>query len=133
MFRIIVFLGVFALFAFAENCDFSNEAQRECEIDIKNPPLMLHKFAKADGSEYSEYRACINGGDIEIDNARFEVLDCSMVESKSGNLTEGVSITNGKNLLKNKIVTLKQDNVLMRVAGDLIIDSGVRFNIKNLK
>ena len=133
MFRIIVFLGIFALFAFAENCDFSNEAQRECEIDIKNPPLMLHKFAKADGSEYSEYRACINGGDIEIDNARFEVLDCSMVESKSGNLTEGVSITNGKNLLKNKIVTLKQDNVLMRVAGDLIVDSGVRFNIKNPK
>ena len=133
MFRIIVFLGIFALFAFAENCDFSNEAQRECEIDIKNPPLMLHKFAKADGSEYAEYRACINGGDIEIDNARFEVLDCSMVESKSGNLTEGVSITNGKNLLKNKIVSLKQDNVLMRVAGDLIIDSGVRFNIKNPK
>lgn len=133
MFRVIVSLGIVLLFAFAENCDFTNEAQSECEIDIKNPPLMLHKFAKADGSEYAEYRACINGGDIEIDNVRYEVLDCSMVESKSGNLTEGISITNNKNLLKNKIVTLKQDNVLMRVAGDLIIDSGVRFNIKNPK
>lgn len=133
MLRIIVSLGVTLLFAFAENCDFSNEAQRECEIDIKNPPLMLHKFAKADGSEYSEYRACINGGDIEIDNTRYEVLDCSMVESKGGNLTEGVSLNNSANLLKNKIVTIKQDNVLMRVAGDLIIDSGVRLNIKNPK
>lgn len=133
MLRIIVSLGIVLLFAFAENCDFTNEAQSECEIDIKNPPLMLHKFDKADGSEYAEYRACINGGDIEIDNARYEVLDCSMVESKSGNLTEGISITNNKNLLKNKIITLKQDNVLMRVAGDLIIDSGVRFNIKNPK
>lgn len=132
MFRIIISLGFALLFAFAENCDFSKE-QSECEIDIKNPPLMLHKFAKDDGSEYSEFRACINGGDIEIDDVRFEVLDCSMVESKSGNLTEGANISNSNNLVKNKIITLKQDNVLMRVAGDLIIDSGVRFNIKNPK
>lgn len=133
MIRIALSLGFALLFAFAENCDFSNEAQRECEIDIKTPPLMLHKFVNADGKEYSEYRACINGGDIEIDNTRYEVLDCSMVESKSGNLTEGVSLTNGKNILKNKIVILKQDNILMRVAGDLIIDSGIRLNIKNPK
>lgn len=133
MIKIALSLGFALLFAFAENCDFSNEAQRECEIDIKNPPLMLHKFANADGKEYSEYRACINGGDIEIDNTRYEVLDCSMVESKDGKLTEGVSLTNGANLLKNKVVTLKQDNILMRVAGDLIIDSGIRLNVKNPK
>lgn len=130
MIRIIISLGLIALFAFAETCDFSNESQNECEIDIQNPPRMLHKFVRDDGSEYSEYRACISAGDVELNGRQLSVLDCSMVESKDGSLTEGVSITNGNNLLKNKIITLKQNNILMRVAGDFIIDSGVRFNTK---
>ena len=133
MIRIIVFLGLSLLFANATNCDFSNESQRECEIDINNPPLMLHKFADANGNAYSEYRACRYGGIIEMNQVRHQVLDCSMVESRSGHLTEGVSITNGANLLKNKIISIKQDNVLLRVAGDFIIDSGVRINHKNPK
>lgn len=123
-------LGLIALFAFAETCDFSNELQNECEIDIQNPPRMLHKFVRDDGSEYSEYRACISAGTVELDGRQLSVLDCSMVESRDGSLTEGVSITNNNNLLKNKIITLKQNNILMRVAGDFIIDSGVRFNTK---
>lgn len=133
MFRIILTLGFTLVFAFAQHCNFNDEKQDECEIDIKNPPLMLHKFINGDGSEFSEYRACMNEGDIEIDDVRYEVLDCSMIESKNGNLTEGVTINNGKNLITNRLVTIKQDNVLLRVAGDFVLDSGIRFNIKNPK
>ncbi|MGX3011053.1 hypothetical protein ACWIUD_05765 [Helicobacter sp. 23-1044] len=133
MFRSILLMGFTLLFAFARTCDFKDDKQDECEIDIKNPPLMEHKFIKDDGSAFSEYHSCINGGDIEIDDVRYEVLDCSMVENKNGALTEGVTISNGKNLIKNRIVTIKQDNVLLRVAGDFVVDSGIRFNTKNAK
>lgn len=133
MFRIILTLGFTLLFAYAQTCDFSNLTQDECEIDIENPPLMLHKFINDDGSEFSELQACIASEDMEIDETPYNVLDCSMVENKKGNLTEGVTISNGKNLIKNRVVTIKQDNVLIRVAGDFVIDSGIRFNTKNTK
>lgn len=133
MLRIIVLLGLSLLFANAANCDFSSESQRDCEIDIHNPPLMLHKFADSNSNAYAEYRVCRYGGSIEMNQIRYEVLDCSMVESKSGHLTEGVSITNSANLIKNKNISIKQNNVLLRVAGDFIIDSGVRINHKNPK
>lgn len=133
MFKIILSLGLTLLFAFAQTCNFNDEKQSECEIDIKNPPLMLHKFVNDDGSEFGEYQACVNDGDVEIDDERYEVLDCSNVNSKGGNLTEGVTINNGKNLIKNKIITIKQDNVLLRVAGDFVLESGIRFNTKNPK
>lgn len=133
MFRIILTLGFTLLFAYAQTCDFSNLTQDECEIDIENPPLMLHKFVKDDGSEFSELYKCVKGEDTEFDEVSYAVLDCSMVESKSGNLTEGVTLSNGKNLIKSKVVTFKQDNVLLRVAGDFVLDSGIRLNQKNPK
>lgn len=133
MFRIILTLGFTLLFAYAQTCDFSNLTQDECEIDIENPPLMLHKFVKDDGSEFSELYKCVKGEDTEFDEVSHAVLDCSMVESKSGNLTEGVTLSNGKNLIKSKVITFKQDNVLLRVAGDFVLDSGIRLNQKNPK
>ena len=133
MFKIILSLGLTLLFAFAQNCNFNDDNQDECEIDIKNPPLMLHKFVNDDGSEFTEYHACIIDANIEIDGVQYGVLDCSMIKDKNGKFTEGVTINNGKNLIKNKLITIKQDNVLLRVAGDFIIDSGVRLNIKNPK
>lgn len=133
MFKIILSLGLTLLFAFAQNCNFNDENQDECEIDIKNPPLMLHKFVNDDGSEFTEYHACVIDSDVVIDEVPYQVLDCSMVKDKNDKFTEGVTINNGKNLVKNKLITIKQDNVLLRVAGDFIIDSGVRLNIKNPK
>lgn len=133
MFKIILSLGLTLLFAFAQNCNFNDTNQDECEIDIKNPPLMLHKFINDDGSEFTEYHACVVDGDVVIDEVPYQVLDCSMIKDKNGKFTEGVTINNGKNLIKNKLITIKQDNVLLRVAGDFIIDSGVRLNIKNPK
>lgn len=133
MFRIILTLGFTLLFAYAQTCNFSNSSQDECEIDIENPPLMEHKFINDDGSAFSEFQACVASENIEIDETPYSVLDCSMVENKKGNLTEGVTISNNKNLIKNRVVTIKQDNVLIRVAGDFVIDSGIRFNTKNTK
>ena len=133
MFRIILTLGFTLFFVYAQTCDFSDFTQDECEIDIENPPLMLHKFVNSDGSEFSELQACVATEDMEVDGVPYNVLDCSMVETKKGDLTEGVTIGNGKNLIKNRVITIKQDNVLMRVAGDFVIDSGIRLNTKNTK
>ncbi len=132
MTRIIVAMGFTALFAFAQTCDFA-KSQDECEIDITKPPLMQHTFVDESGGTFTEYRACIADGEAEIDGEMFSVLDCSMVESKNGALTEGVTLTNPANIAQNRVITLKQDSVLLRVAGDFVIDSGVRFNTKNAK
>ncbi|RDU65022.1 hypothetical protein [Helicobacter sp. MIT 14-3879] len=133
MFRIILSLSFVMIFAFAQNCDFSNKNQEECEIDIDNPPILLHKFVDDKNNIYMEYTACIYNGNAQIDDEEYSVIDCSIIENKKGYLTEGIVLNNDSNLIKTKLVNIKQNNILLRAAGDVIIDSGIRFNSKKPK
>lgn len=133
MLRIILSLSFMMIFAFAQSCDFSNKNQEECEIDIDNPPIFLHKFIDDNNKSYIEPAACIINGNTQIDDDEYTVIDCSNVESKRGHLTEGITFSNNSNLLKTKQVSLKQDNILIIAAGDVVVDSGIRFNTTKSK
>lgn len=133
MLRIILSLSFMMIFAFAQSCDFSNKNQEECEIDIDNPPIFLHKFIDDNNKSYTEPAACIINGNTQIDDDEYAVIDCSNVESKRGHLTEGITFSNNSNLIQTKQVSLKQDNILIIAAGDVIVDSGIRFNTTKSK
>ena len=137
MLRIILFLFCFALFASANSCDFSDKNQKECNLDINNPPVFLHKFIDAGNNTYTKYDVCIYDGKFEYKNIEYDVIDCSMI-ADGELLTEGVVFENNdeidNNSLKtNKEISLENDNIMLVLAGDVVIDSGVRINTKNPK
>ncbi|RAX55363.1 hypothetical protein CCY99_01310 [Helicobacter sp. 16-1353] len=141
MLRIILSLCFFTLFVFADSCDFSNSKQKDCELDINNPPILLHKFIDENDNVSLEYGACIYDGKIQIYDEEYDVINCSMVENNKGFLTEGVIFENtidsnndiNYKLTTNKNIELKNDNILLRVAGDFVLDSGIRINTQQPK
>lgn len=133
MFRIMLSLSFIVLFAFAENCDFNDKNQEECELDINKLPNILHKLVDDNSNMSVEFGECIYDGNVEIDEIEYNIINCSMFE-KDGALTEGIIFNGtGNNLIKNKYINLKQDNVLLKVAGDVVLDSGIRFNTSKPK
>lgn len=141
MLRIILSLCFFAIFAFASSCDFSDSKQKDCELDINNPPILLHKFVDDNGESKFGYSACIYDGKLQIDDQDYDVINCSMSESSDGFLTEGIKFTNtldsnddiNYKLTTDKNIEIKDDNVILRIAGDFIIESGVKINTQNPK
>lgn len=141
MLRIILSLCFFVIFAFADSCDFSNSNQKDCEIDINNPPILLHKFIDKNDNVSLGYGACIYDGKLEIYDEEYDVINCSMAENNDGFLTEGVIFANmldskddiNYKLTTNKNIELKDNNIILRVAGDFVLDSGIRINTKNPK
>lgn len=139
MLRIILFLYCFAIFAFANSCDFSDENQKECKLDIDNPPIFLHKFVDSKNNVSIKYGACVYNGKFQYKNEEYNVIDCSNV-TDGDLLTEGIFLENKGNtsddgyaLKTNKEIELENDNIMLVVAGDIVLDSGIRINSKNPK
>ena len=144
MLRIILSLLCFAIFAFANSCDFSDKSQKECELDIDNPPIFLHKFVDSNNNVFTKYNACVYDGKFQYEDEEYDVIDCSLVQDEEL-FTEGILLENkgsgdddnsddGKYALTtNKEIALNSDNMMLIVAGDLVLDSGIRINSKNPK
>ncbi len=138
MLKIILSLFYFVIFAFADSCDFSNKNQKECELDIDNPPILLHKFIDSNNNIFTKYKSCIYDGKFQYENKEYDVIDCSIVKDEEL-FTEGIFFENRSNednsysLKTNKEIELKNDNIMLIVAGDMILDSGIRINSKNPK
>lgn len=139
MLKIILSLFCFAIFAFANSCNFSDKNQKECKLDIDNPPIFLHKFVDSNNNVFTKYEACIYDGKFQYENKEYDVIDCSMVQD--GELfTEGIFFENksdtddtNHSLKTNKEIELENDNIMLIVAGDIVLDSGIRINSKNPK
>lgn len=139
MLKIILSLFCFVFFAFANSCDFSDKNQKECKLDINNPPIFLHKFVDSNNNVFTKYNACIYDGKFQYEDTEYDVIDCSMITEgelfTEGILFENKSDTNDNSysLKTNKEIELENDNIMLVVAGDVILDSGIRINSKNPK
>ncbi|MBR7118045.1 MAG: hypothetical protein IKC84_01550 [Helicobacteraceae bacterium] len=139
MLKIILSLFCFTIFAFANSCDFSDKNQKECKLDIDNPPIFLHKFVDSNNNVFTKYNACVYDGKFQYEDREYDVIDCSMIQD--GELfTEGIFFENKNSandesysLKTNKEIELENDNIMLIVAGDVILDSGIRINSKNPK
>ena len=128
--KIILSICFFMLFIHAKSCDFGDKAQKDCELDVANPPVFLHKFIDKNGRVNLAHKACFYDDKVQIYEDEYDVINCSMTEGDDGSLTEGVILGNAaeNKLLSAKNIELKSDKILLRVAGDLVLDSGVRLN-----
>lgn len=131
MFRIASLLLFITFFTslYANRCDFSNPNQENCQIDIDNPPILLHKFIQ-DNKEIESYESCTYVGKLNIHNNELDVIDCSQVTNNSL-LTEGAIFKNNGDTKKN--ITINNDNILLLFAGKLEFDKNIEFNTQNSK
>lgn len=109
----------------SSSCDLSKNSAN-CILDIKNSPIFLHKFIDENDKIINEYAPCYYDEKIQVYDEEYDIINCSNTKNKNGLLTEGVT-------LNNKNIELKENNILLRVAGDFILESETNININNKK